>query len=218
MTALTYIRLRRVPAHLALAAAVVVLPVLMGCQQQTIIARVNGKPITEQEFISSVQRVRQTSFQGQDPKMDAGAITLENKIQSLLVDQCASDPSLKAAPSEETVKAYFNQVLRKYPGITNSIKSGEATQDEVLSQIRATLEMLAIGTDGARPDDKELQAEYDKHLPDHSLDFPTQYTIRFVVAPTRDSAAGALEKLKKTGDFKTAGPSISASPRSKQFQ
>jgi hypothetical protein len=205
---LTYIRLRRASAYFALPAAAV-LSGITGCQQQTIVARVNGKPVTESDFMTSVQKVKQASFQGQqDPKMDAGAITLVNSIQSLLVDQCASEPSLKATPSEETVKAYFNQVEHKYPNIKNSINSHDLEQQDVLNQIKTTLEMQAIGTDGAKPDDKELKDVYDKHIADHTLEFPTQYTIRFVMAPNKEQAVSALEALKKTGDFKKAAADI----------
>ena len=185
----------------------------MGCQPQTIVARVNDKPITEQDFISGVQKVKQSSFQGQDQKLDAGAITLENKIQGILVDQCAAEPGVKGVPSEETVKAYFNEVQRKYPNVTNDIKTHTVDQDDVMNQIKTTLEMLAIGTDGAKPDDKELQAQYDKHIATQTTPyFPTLFTLKFVLAESRDQANTALEGLKKTGDFKAAAQSLGITP------
>jgi hypothetical protein len=72
--------------------------------------------------------------------------------------------------------------------------------------------MLAIGTDGAKPDDKELQAEYDKHQADHTLDFPTLYTLKILLAPSREAAAGVLEDLKKSGNFKDAAAKLGVPP------
>ena len=209
---MSYFRIRRAPAYLALAATAAVLPLLLGCQPQTIIARVNDKPVTEQEFITAVQKVRQTSFQNQDPKMDAGGLALENKIQGILVDECAAEPALKAVPSDDTLKAYFTQVQRKYPNITNEIKSHSVDQEDVINQIKTTMEMLAIGTDGAKPDDKELQAEYDKHIADHALDYPALYTIRLLLAENREQANTALDEIKKTGDFHHAADMMGISP------
>lgn len=214
MIALTHNRLRRPAAPFALAAAAaIILPLLTGCQPQTIIARVNGKPISEQEFNAKVQRVKQSSFgQGQEQNMDAGGLTLFNMIQSMLIDQCAADPSLKAVPSEDTLKAFANQVLRRYPNVTNSIKTGELTQEDVVSQIKSTMEMLAIGTDGVRPDDKELQAEYDKKKAENKIDYPTLYTIRMLVTADSAQARTVIDGLKKSGDFRSAAATLGAPP------
>ncbi len=115
-------------------------------------------------------------------------------------------------PSEDSVNAYISQIERKNPDITNEIKSHSIDQEDIVNQIKTNMEMLAIGTDGAKIDDKELQAEYDKHIADHALDYPALYTLKVLVADSKEQASTALDDIKKTGDFRHAAEAMGIPP------
>lgn len=180
--------------------------ILTGCHQQKIVAKINQHSITEDEFNARVQRVRAASLQNSN--LDAGGITLLNMIKSSIIDQCASDPSVKAMPSDEAVKTYVSQVLRMYPDLANKIKTNELSLEELTDQVKTNLEQVAIGTDGAKIDEKELQATYDDLNSRHAADYPALYTIRAITPPTAAQAQTALDAVKKSGDFSSASTAL----------
>lgn len=201
---MTQLKFRRAAFAISTAAAA---QLLLGCQPaQKVVGKVNSHVITEDEFNARVQRVRGQALQNNN--MDAGSVTLMSLIKASLIDQCAADPSVKGVPSEQSVKSYTSQVLRMFPDLSNKIKTGELSLDELTEQVRTNLEQVAIGTDGAKVDEKEIQATYDELNARHAADYPALYTIRAITPPSAAQATAALEAIKKSGDFTSAADAL----------
>ncbi len=183
------------------------LPLLAGCHQEKIVAKVNDVSITEADFNAKLMHVRAGNFP-QELNLDAGGVTMLNLVQASIIDQCAKEPPVKYTPTDEALKSYVAQVMRMFPDMVNRIKGGEMTEEDLMNSVKSRLELLAIGTDGATPDDKEIQAMYDELKTQNSLDYPALYTIRFVTLPDLTTAKNFLDNLKKTGSFKTAATAI----------
>ena len=206
---MTCTRQRRIPASLALSALVLALPLLSGCQGRKIIARVNNQTITEDDFIPRVERLR-TIPQGVN--LDCGGLTLYNMIRTDLIDQLAADPAVHAAPSPEQVKTYGNLLKHMLPKLQNQMSNGLLSDEDFQEQVRIVIEMVGIGTDGAKAEEADVQATYDDLKAKNQANFPASYSVRLLPVDTLVNGQKILDQLKKTGDFKQAAQTLQMSP------
>lgn len=179
--------------------AALALASLTGCQGDKVVARIKSAPITEKELADRTMRFN-SNLQGSG--LDAGGTTLFRMMRELLVDQCAADKKL--TPTPEAVLKMEAIFRRTQPGIADALSDGSISEEDLMRQVRLTMEEFAIGTDGAKAEDKDVQAEYDKQLKTGNLKYPETWTIRTLRANDEATAEQVLEQLKRTPDFAQA--------------
>lgn len=205
-------RLRR-----AVCAVVLLMPLLAGCQEHKVVARVNTQPILEGEYLDRTQRVRlQDLQQYMQPQMAAqmagleiGGISLVTMIQDRLIDQLAESRHVKT--SDEEVHQYVAALQRLHPQIDDQIRNGALDEEDLQRQMRQRILMTAVGTDNATVDPKELHDYYTAHLAANtpaSLAYPETWTLRMVPAQDLSLAQIALDEIKRSGDFSKAEQTV----------
>lgn len=176
---------------------------LSGCQGQKIVARVKNQTITQDELYERML----TTVPGSIPQqagMDVGGATLINMIREAMMLQLAEEKKVK--PTEESVSKFYAFVKRANPSLDDEIRAGRQDEAEMLRRIRLTLAEFAIGTNGAKVDDKEVQAEFEKSRNEFKIS--ESFTVKSLRVPTEAAGNQALDLLRKTGDFRTAAMQV----------
>ncbi|MDE2126348.1 MAG: peptidyl-prolyl cis-trans isomerase [Armatimonadetes bacterium] len=184
----------RIPAALLCASA---LAALTGCQGEKIIARVNNRAITYDEYVPQLMRV------GTIPagaNLDAGGVALINVVKSELVDQLAAQRH--AVPSAEDIAKYATYFTSRNPTLQDQLKTGQLSQSGLDRQIKTEWEQLGIGTDGAHVDASEIAQYYKGHSA--QLAIPEMWTIRTMPVGSLAIGTQVLPQLRQSGDFKAA--------------
>lgn len=172
---------------------------LMGCEGQKIVARVNTEPILEEEFHERTTHVTAGEFPP-GTSFDAGGIALLGMITEKIKTQYAAEKGW--LPSREEVSRTVAYLKRSNPLLRSAIQTGRFTDRDVERRVRDTMIDFAIGTNGAKADEKKLQDLYRQRIP--NLTVPESWIVQ--ILPVNDPSSGqkVLEELKRTGDFKAA--------------
>lgn len=206
MTSIFRIRL----ASLAgLCLATLTLTGLSGCQNnKAIVARVNTTAITNDDFEERALRVTADQLQYAQG-MDAGALALVSMIHENLVSELAKQKGVEPQPADIQKIVAFTKLSD--PRVASAINGGSLTEDDVVRSIRGQMEDFAIGTDGAKAEDKDVQALYNQRKAQGragGLVIPETYKIKIVRAPDPTTGQQALDQLKKTGDWKGVATTV----------
>jgi hypothetical protein len=170
---------------------------LPGCQGRKVVARVNGETINEDDFTNRALRVTNINPQA---GMDAGGMTLVNMIKEDLVLQLAKSKGITI--SDDQVSKYVAVMEKLNPQLSEGVRAGKITSDELNREYKLEMVLFAVGTDNAKADSKELQAAYDQHKAE--LTIQGVYRIRPLALADQAKAEAALAELKKSGDFQKA--------------
>lgn len=168
---------------------------LTGCQSHKIVARINNEAVTDQVYQDRAERVNSI-----DPQqgLDAGGVALYTIIHEKLIDQLAQQKGY--AVSEDALNKVVDFVIRN-PQYQNTLAQGLSTREDIKRQIKSALETSAIGTDGGKADDKEIQAAFTERKATFTL--PETWVIRSLPVPTEAQGQVVLNSLKVTRDFRT---------------
>lgn len=190
------------PVLCALAIALFTLP---GCQGRKVVARVNSETINEDDFTARALRVTTLNPQ---TGLDAGGLTLVNMVKENLVLQLAKNKGITL--TDDQVNQYVAIMEKLNPQIMEGIHSGKLLAEDVAREYRMEMLLFALGTDNAKADPKELQATYDKHK--QELTLQASYRLRLMLLQDPSKAQQALAEVKKSGDFKQAAIVSGSSP------
>lgn len=199
MTAFHRYRVRIFPA-LGLTVA---LSGLAGCQENKIVARVKDTSITQQALYDRVLRVTAAAIP-QQQGMDAGGATLISMIREAMVAQMAKEKN--AIPKEEDVSKFIAYLKRVNPTTTDEINAGRLTDEDLRRSVLLAMEEFGIGTNGAKAEEKELDASYNEQKP--QLKIGEMYTVKTMRLPTEATAQQAIDELKKTNDFRAVATKV----------
>ncbi len=193
MYSIYYRRARSLVAAFSAVAALVLLP---GCQGHKIVARINTVAINENDL---VDRALNTHVTQAIPGMDVGGYTLIMMIKEELTHQLADVKH--AAVSQEDAESFAEFTKRMDPTFANAILSGNLSDEEFERDRRLSLEQIGIGTEGAKAEDRDIQAKYDdltKAAPGQKpkLEFPELWTVRMMPFGDEATAERAIDMLK----------------------
>lgn len=184
--------------------ATVALPLFYGCQSgQGIVARLNGAAVNDTLYRDRLERVNINNFnqtltlaghpyvpgQPTDPNMDAGAVALIQILRENAIDQLAKEAN--AIPSPGTVDQFFN-----YQKLQNPKLDKQVVPTDFKHSIAVQLEVLGVGTDGAKVDAKEVQDEFNRAK--SQLDIPERWGLRLLRVPNETDGLETLNRLKAT--------------------
>ena len=184
------------------AAAIASLALFAGCSpQKTFVAEVGGEEIPADDYYKRALTV-DTIPQQLVGVTDAGGVAMLNMVSAALTDELARKRNV--VPSEALVNAVVDYQMRTDPITSAQIAAGRRTRDDVVRENKYNLEAIAIGTDGEKPSEQDINkavAEY-KDNPEYKIH--ASYTVKYLPVPDDTIGRQVITMLKQTGDFGAA--------------
>lgn len=191
---------------------IVALSALAGCQSsQTIVARVGKSVITNEEFEERATRVKAQDLQ-QAQGLDAGAVAIISLVRERVISQLALEKHVE--PRDEDIQRMVAYTKVSNPRLVEAIHNHTESEEDIVRAIRSEYEIMALGTDGARADEKEVDRAYEdlKLTKPQAIQKPASVSVRFLATDNAAQAAHALQEVQRTRDFATVAVTILHQP------
>lgn len=170
-----------------------------GCQGRKIVARVHNEPVYEDEFFERAIQVPLTTQKSLDT--DAGGLALVSLMREKLTDQAVAEKKYSIDKSDVARGIEF--LVSSNLDLAVSIAAGKISRETLLHDYEQNLKQVALGSDGARVEEKALQESYNKYK--DRLVVEEQWAVRLLRTIDEQTAKQALERLKATqGNFQAA--------------
>lgn len=151
------------------------------------VASVDGKKITEAEFIKAL-------------KEGAGRPILDQLISEILIENAAATE--KISISQEDIDNRLAEIRSAYPSedfFKAALKQNNLTEQTLKERIRLNLVLEALATRDVTVTDDELRQYYDENTDEFVK--PEQVHARHILVNTREEAEEILKQLQGGSDF-----------------
>ncbi len=182
-------------AGLLLPAMILLVLAIGGCGNSPV-AMVNGKPISQKEFIDALLKTPQAKQ------------TLSQLITDKLIEQKAQ--SLGLTVTDEEVQEKYDETVKQLGGAEKFKQLLEARgldEAEVKRQIRQSLLAEKIATKDVKISDQEIKDYYNQHK--LQLGSPEKADLSLIVLRNRKQAEQVLSKLKQGANFAELAQQVS---------
>jgi parvulin-like peptidyl-prolyl isomerase len=190
-------RLPIAPMLLAFTAGGLLSALFFGCRGSAVVARVNGVPITEKEFLHRLE-------------VTSGAQVLQQMVAEELHIQFAKKQNVE--PSGGDIDAKLAE-MRKQPNFEKNLKDTRRTEEDLRREIRFKLSRLNIIGKGVKITDQEVRAYYDANAQRNNLKAryyqPETVQVSAVALNSQEDAQKALTLLANGQDFAAVARSMS---------
>ena len=192
---------------LALIALAVLAAFAAGCGRG-VVAKVNGRKITRQEYYDRLERLQYT-----DPntgqRNEAGAAVIDQLITEELILRLAEKE--KAGPTEQQVKERMEQTM-KTPGFAANMKASGFSKEQFKERMRVEQAAFNIQTKNVHISNKEARDFYEKNKDLPPFTTQEQATIGAIFLNNKSDVDKAMTLLKKGVDFGTVASMLSQDP------
>jgi len=156
-------------------------------QEDEVVARVNGEPISRGEFFERLQEV-------------AGEQILDQIILEKLIAQAGRRP--EAAVSDEEVQAELEAIKESFgseEAFEAELNRYQLTLERLLYEIRLNMILTKLSREGVTVTDQEIAEFFEANK--EQLGTPEQLKVRHILVETREVAEEILDALKAGADF-----------------
>lgn len=188
-------------ALLAFMALTVLAVFIAGCGRG-VVAKVNNRKITEDEYYSRLEHLPVPGPNGQ--KMEAGVAVLQRLIDEELVVRLAESKGVAA--TDQQVEERYAQ-MKKSPNFKNQLKESGITTDQVKQMLKVEQAAFNLQTRGVKVSDSDVNDYYNTHLQTQFTQ-PEHAYVAIIVSKNRAEADKAYEMLAKV-PFDTVARSVS---------
>ena len=171
---------------------------------QNVIATVNGKNITAEDFYNKLEKL---TIQGRP----AGLVVLDQLINEVLIEQMAKNAGV--TPTEEHINKQI-EAIRKEISLDDLLKQRGMTLDELKSELRSRQSLINLISKGVEVTDKEISDRYEQEK-DISFTKPERVEIAVIVCNTEENIKAARARLDKGEKFETVASDLSEDELSK---
>ena len=172
------------------------LSLLAGCSGHKVLARVKDMSITDADLADRALLLDFTAMEPylqRDKSVDVGSMAMIELVRENMVKLLAKEKG--AVPSDEDVKKVVAYNLKLSSALAKRVKEGQVDQKQLETGVVLELMSFGIGTDNAKAEDKDLDAEMKQFI------VPESYTLRSLSFPDKMMASQALAELRLKPDF-----------------
>ncbi|CCW34810.1 PPIC-type PPIASE domain [Chthonomonas calidirosea] len=184
--------LRQVAGTLCL----LLLPLLTGCQGDSIIAQVGGQSISMKRYYDTLENLTQADFSNA-PDLQAGPLALLYLIREAATQQLAQQKGF--IPSDDFIDRILEYQREKDPNLDDNIRRGLISESQLKKQLILLYEILTIGADTDHVDESQLKQMYAREK--SQLDLPERFVVRMLLVKNEQDGIETLNRLKATGNF-----------------
>lgn len=187
--------LRQVAGTLCL----LLLPLLAGCQGDSIIAQVGGQSISMKRYYDTLENLTQADFSNvsNGPDLQAGPLALLYLIREAAIQQLAQQKGF--IPSDDFIDRILEYQREKDPNLDDNIRRGLISESQLKKQLILLYEILTIGADTDHVDESQLKQMYAREK--SQLDLPERFVVRMLLVKNEQDGIETLNRLKATGNF-----------------
>lgn len=172
------------------------LPLLTGCQGESIVAQVGNQSIGIKTYYNVMENLTQADF-ANAPDFQVGPLAMLYLIREAAIQQIAQQKGFM--PSSSFIDHLVEYQREHNPNLDFTIKQGLLTENEVRKQLTLEYEILAIGADTNTVDDAQLRTLYNQLKP--QLDLPERVSVRMLQVKDEQDGIQTINRLRATGNF-----------------
>jgi foldase protein PrsA len=180
---------------------------ISGCGRG-VVAKVNNRKITENEYYSRLEHLPVPGPNGQ--KVEAGVVVLQRLIDEELVLRLAESKGVP--PTDQQVDERYAQ-LKKGKSFKDQLKQAGITPDQVKQMLRVEQAAFNLQTRGVKVSDAEVNDYYKKNLQTQFTQ-PEHAFVAVILTKTHADAEKAMSMLSKL-PFDTVARNVSMDASSK---
>ncbi len=198
-------------ALLVIAALAVLAAVLSGCGGK-VVAKVNGQPITKEEYYKRLERVAVPVMVGGRPvQQEAGILVLNDLINEKIIQELAKKENV--TPTEEQIDYKWN-LLKKSGNLARLTRTSGYTEEEIRKQIAAQQAFINVATKGIKITDEEVKKFFESNP--QQFKQPERVQVRIITTEKKERIEKAADLLKKNIPFDTVARDIADNPADRQ--
>lgn len=175
---------------------ILLLPLLAGCQGDSIIAQVGNQSISVKRYYDTLENLTQADFSNA-PDLQAGPLALLYLVRETAIQQLAQQKGF--VPSDDFIDRILEYQREKDPNLDDNIRRGLIPENQLKKQLTLLYEILTIGADTDHVDEAQLKQMYNREK--SQLDLPERFVARMLVVKDEQDGIETLNRLKATGNF-----------------
>lgn len=200
--------LKRVLLFVVLASAFAAF--VVGCGGRSVVAKVNGRKITRQEYYDRLERLPYVdAASGQTT--DAGILVLQRLVTEELLLRMAENQHV--APTDEQIKDRIAQSM-KSPGFAANMRKSGVTKDQMKELMRVEQAAFNLQTKGVTVTPQDIKSFYDQNQA-AQFTVPEQVYVAAIFVNSKADADKAMSLLKNKVEFGTVARTMSKHPSAK---
>ncbi len=187
-------------------AAAIISTFMVGCGRG-VVAKVNGRKITRQEYYDRLERLPYAdNTTGQT--MEAGALVLQRLVTEELILRMADKQ--RCAPTDEQINARIATAM-KQPGFAANMKKNGITKEQFREMMRVEQAAFNLQTRGVKVTQDDVKAFYDQNKAT-VFTTPEQAYLAGIFLNSKAEADKAISLLKSNVEFGTVARTMSRHP------
>lgn len=182
---------------LALMLIMVLSILVVGCGQKNVVANINHRAITRDEYVDRLERTQVPSQNGQQQEL--GALILDRMIEEELILELAEKQGVK--PTDKQIDERIAETKKKSKNLAAQLKLQDISDAQFRQMIAVNQAIFNLQTKGVKLDNKDVRDYYDKNK--DSFTEPEQWTVESMATKDKADADKAIDMLGKGIPFDT---------------